>query len=159
SRAGAALDVARLLPEIDQRVRRRAAEERRPSDAFEVLDAVGAYLREASKEEPILVLLDDLHAADPSSLELAEFVARQATECRLLPVGRHRDGEARLSPEVDRSLARIVRSGESIALGRLDVADVGELAREERGATDEESVRMIHTATDGNPLFVRELLR
>lgn len=156
---GAASDVVRLLPEVHVGAKRSGNRAEGPSDPFEVGDAVSQYLREAAIEAPLLLLLDDLHAADPSSLELAEFVARQARDCRLYLVGSHRDVEARLTPEVDRSLARIGRLGDVVSLPRLDIGDVEALAREETGRDDEESARMIHAATEGNPLFVRELLR
>jgi hypothetical protein len=159
SRVAAADAVVRLLPEVDNRGRRRGTDERTPSDGFELGDAVSVYLRDVSNERPLLVLLDDLHAADPSSLELAEFVARQVRDGRLYFVGSHRDVEARLTPEVDRSLARLGRFGDVHALSRLDLADVQALAAEETGNSDQESARMIHAATEGNPFFVRELLR
>jgi hypothetical protein len=159
SSKGAATEVVRLLPEVSLGAKRSGSDAQGPSDPFEVGDAVSQYLREAAVETPLLVLLDDLHAADPSSLELAEFVARQVRDCRIYLVGSHRDVEARLTPEVDRSLSRFGRLGDVVALRRLDIEDVEALAREEAGRIDEESARMIHSATEGNPLFVRELLR
>ena len=129
------------------------------SDPFPLYDAVAGYLRAHSARAPIVVVLDDLHAADPSTLRLAELVANQSRGMRVAILGSYRDVEARLSPSVDNALARLGRRGETVHLQRLEPAAVGELVRAALGHADAETARMIHTASDGNPLFVRELLK
>jgi len=143
----------RLLPELDRQAAAPVA------DPFPLHDAVVGFLDAASRREPIVVVLDDLHAADPSTLRLAELVAPQLRSLRVALLGSFRDIEARLSPATDSALARLGRHGETLALQRLDVGAVGELVTAALGRADAESTRMIHAASDGNPLFVRELLK
>jgi AAA ATPase-like protein len=151
-RAGAD-SLVHLLPELDHGVATPLA------DPFPLYDAVVGYLHVCSTREPILVVLDDLHAADPSSLRLAELVAAQLRRMRVAVLGSYRDVEARLSPAIESALVRLGRRGETVALHRLGVADVGELVREALGRDEPETARMIHGASEGNPLFVRELLK
>ncbi|HKP63811.1 MAG TPA: hypothetical protein VJV78_44055, partial [Polyangiales bacterium] len=118
-----------------------------------------AYLLASSRRAPLLVVLDDLHAADTSSLQLAQFVSRSLRGARLCLLGSHRDFEARRAPEIDAALSRLARAGERYPLARLAVDEVACLVRAETGREDQQAARMIHDATEGNPLFVRELLR
>lgn len=152
-----ARDVARLLPELGTHAKSRGSETR-PSDEFELCDAVASYLRAASLHKSLLLLFDDLHAADPSSLALAEFVARQIRDARVCLLGTHRDVEARLAPAVEASLARLGRSGDVITLRRLEVGDVEAMVREKTGHSDSQASQMIFGASEGNPLFVHELI-
>jgi hypothetical protein len=149
-----------LLPELA--ARSQSAPQARPAalvDGFALCDAVTGYLLATSERTPLLVVLDDLHAADLSSLQLAEFVARSLRSARLCLVGSHRDFEARRTPEIESALSRLARSGTRHLLSRLAVDEVATLVQAETGRDDSGTARMIHDATEGNPLFVRELLR
>ena len=73
---------------------------------FRLFEAAVALLRAAAERTPLFVVLDDLHAADPSSLALLHFLARNLRGLRALVVGTYRDEEARLSSEVGRVLDR-----------------------------------------------------
>ncbi len=146
--------LARLLPELGG-----PGSERGEADRFQLYDAVTSYLHGAAGREPLLLVLDDLHAADPSSLELCELVARQLGGMRVALLGSHRDVEARRSQAIDVSLGRLGRLGEVLELERLGLAAVEVLVSEATGRDDRESAQMIRDATEGNPLFVRELLR
>jgi hypothetical protein len=130
------------------------------SDRFALFDRVVGALGDAAAGRPLLVLLDDLHAADPSSLRLLELLASQLGELRVVVAASFRDVEARLSPEVGDRLARIARRGRSLPLGRLGPSDVAALVRETGTLPDDRAVvEMVHAATEGNPLFVGELVR
>jgi hypothetical protein len=153
----AAGELVELLPELGGGGASRGAAGE--ADRFRLFDALTAALRAAAEREPVLLVLDDLHAADPSSLQLAELLAHQLGRMRVALLGSHRDLEARLSPVIDGALGRLGRLGELLILGRLDRAAVEVLYGEATGRRDPEAARMIHDATDGNPLFVREVLR
>ena len=68
---------------------------REAADRFRIFDRVVRHLAEAAAESGLLVVLDDLHWADPDSLGLLEFAARQLAVSRLLLVGAYRDDDAR----------------------------------------------------------------
>lgn len=157
SRDEATDHLTRLLPELEGQV---AVSPQAPNrDAFQLCDAVMSYLEAASWNQPLLILLDDLHAADASSLELAEFVARKLSATRISILGSHRDVEARRTPEIEAPLARLARRGDVLALRRLALGEVELLVQDATGRLDKEAARMIHGASEGNPLFIQELIR
>jgi predicted ATPase len=55
-------------------------------------------LRDAAAERALVVALEDLHAADRSSLLLLSFLARENRDSRLLLVGTYRDLEVQGNP-------------------------------------------------------------
>ncbi len=107
-------------------------------------------------------MLEDLHAADLASLQLLAFVAAHLRDAGLAVIGTYRDLEAGQSPACADLLQRTGRCGQLIGLRRLARDEVGVLAAAARAGTaplDEDAVDQLHLATDGNPLFVVELLR
>jgi hypothetical protein len=130
------------------------------SDRFSLFDGVAGAVVAAASAAPLLLLLDDLHAADPSSLELLEFLSGQLAAAPVVVAGSYRDVEARLDPEVDARVARLGRRGRTLALERLDEREVAALVRGAGTLPDDAAVAaMVHAATEGNPLFVEELVR
>jgi ATP/maltotriose-dependent transcriptional regulator MalT len=104
-----------------------------------------------------LVLLDDLHAADPESLEVFRYLATAAVPNTVL-VGALRPGETALADEL---VASTRRDGvaETIQLERLDRRAVGDLVAALLDAEPPEPlVDDITARTDGVPLLVEELL-
>jgi eukaryotic-like serine/threonine-protein kinase len=98
-----AADVARLVPGLAARVG-----ELPPSPAlepdqarFRLFDAVAGLLKRAGETEPLLLVLDDLHWADRSSLSLLRFVARELRDARVLVLGTYRDVELGRSPAAE----------------------------------------------------------
>ncbi len=129
------------------------------SDPWRLYDAVLGFLQAAAAREPIAIVLDDLHAADPSTVKLAELVAPHIRRMPMVLFASYRDVEARRDPQIETGLARLGRHAEALHLSRLDVGSVGILVRERFGRDDKDTTRMIHDASDGNPLFVGELLK
>jgi len=58
---------------------------------FRLFDAVAVFLRHAGAGQPLMLVLDDLHAADAPSILLLRFVARELAEARVLVLGAYRD--------------------------------------------------------------------
>ena len=129
---------------------------------FRLFEAVGSFLRQAAESRPLVVVLDDVHAADEPSLLLLRFVAREIAASRMLIVGAFRDVDPTLSDPLTSALAELVREPHTsqIALDGLserDVAEYIELAAATRPA--DELVAAIHAETEGNALFVAEVVR
>src|SRR4029079_19479643 len=61
------------------------------SARFRLFEAVTDFLIAASRLRPLVLVLDDLHAADEPSLLLLQFLTRELTDSRLLVVGAYRD--------------------------------------------------------------------
>src|SRR5262249_32866103 len=94
-----------------------------PADRFLVFDAVARHLTSVATHRPVLVVLDDLHAADESSLSLLSFVSSRLRDQPLLIVGTVRDREAG-SGSAGALVARVARDALVITPGRLSLQDV-----------------------------------
>lgn len=125
---------------------------------FALFDSFAAFLRAAADARPLVIVLDDLHAADEPSLLLLHFVARQLHGARLILVGTYRELEARRLPRVYSLLGNISREGKTLGLRRLDAREVGKLIATHEASPADSLVHAVHRATDGNPLFVNEVI-
>jgi tetratricopeptide (TPR) repeat protein len=121
------------------------AEERR----WEQLEALSDALTSCA---PVLVVLDDLHAADPIAIWVLEHLPRTLADAPVAIVATSRDHEPNM-PALD-GVRRVTRV---VTLGGLDVEGVRLLASSE--TTDAVDAVELHARTGGNPLFVRELVR
>ena len=54
---------------------------------FRLFDSITSFLGEVAASQPLIIVLDDLHWADRSTLDLFEFVAREVSSKRVLIVG------------------------------------------------------------------------
>jgi tetratricopeptide (TPR) repeat protein len=125
-------------------------------ERFVIFDRVLAFLR--SRTSPLLLVFDDLHAADLPSLELLHFVSRSLRSRRIVIVGTLRDAEGRRGA-VGEAIARIGREATQIELRALGRDDVAKLVEEHTGRADAELTAELVRKTEGNPLFVTEALR
>ena len=161
--AGAA-DLSQLLPELRERFGDLPeASVLDPEGArFRLFEAVTWFLRSAAEERPLVLVLDDLHAADEPSLLLLQFVAREIADTRLLVICAYRDVDPALHDPLIPTLAQLVREPGSvhIELGGLSEADVAEYIQRATGVeAAPELVHAMRGETEGNPLFVVELVR
>ena len=126
-------------------------------ERFRLFDEATRELTVSATEQPLAILLDDLHAADLPSLFLLLFLARQLSSAPILVLGTARAVEARMSPELVELLAKIGREGEEIALPRLtrDAVAAWVVARTAPHASADD----VFERTEGNPLFIEEVLR
>jgi DNA-binding SARP family transcriptional activator len=127
-------------------------------DLLRRFEAIVHYLTGASPAAPLVVLLDHLHRADPSSLRLLAHLAESMPARRLLLAVSYRSGEEEILAE---TLAALARAGLTrIALDGLDVADTHTLANalldKEIGRAPAEA---LWARTEGNPFFLRELTK
>ncbi len=140
----------------------RGSEPLGESDRVELFDEVVTTLRLIAAERPVVLLLDDLHAADLATLLLLRFVAQAIADAPVVLIGTYRAAELRARPELgDTAIAHLddaARLGGSFGLKGLSVVDVGALVARllGEGSTDG-LVARIHERTKGNPLFVRHL--
>jgi DNA-binding SARP family transcriptional activator len=80
------------------------------ADRFEFFSTVTERLRRESAKQPLMLVLDDLQAADEDSLRLLEFVASEVAEMRMLIVGVAREDARRLD-ELARVATRTLQLG------------------------------------------------
>ncbi len=88
---------------------------------FRLFDSTAAFLRCASEAQPLMLVVDDLHAADTPSLLLLRFLARELRQARIvLCVGlpRYRaESRRRSRSNRGRAAARADRSRSSRSAG------------------------------------------
>ena len=110
----------------------------------------------------MVLVLDDLHAADEPSLLLLRFVAREIAASRLLMVCAYRDVDPALRDPLGAALAELLREPHTahIPLSGLKERDVAEYVQLSTGVESADwLVAAIHTETEGNPLFMAEVVR
>jgi DNA-binding CsgD family transcriptional regulator/tetratricopeptide (TPR) repeat protein len=122
------------------------------------LEGTVQFVREVARaNDGAVVLLDDLHAADPESLEAARYLATAAIE-GVTVVGALRPGESQLADEVMRALRRD-GVADVIDVAPLEARAVGGLVAALLDADPPEPlVADIVARTDGVPLLVEEVL-
>ena len=126
---------------------------------FVVFDRVATALRRAAERTPQLLILDDLHWADPSSLRLLGFLVKQVRTSRVLVLGSYRDTDVGPDHPLLQLLAEPGSSGETLTLTGLSVDAVAELVARAGGRSAGDSVSQIRDHTGGNPFFVLHVSR
>ena len=117
------------------------------------LQALSAHVAALSEDAPVLLLLEDAHWIDPSTLESLTLTAETVGTKRVLVLITHR-------PEFKAPWLQHVRLSH-LALHRLSAGQTSALARHVAGGRDlpAQIVEHIVTRTDGIPLFVEELTK
>jgi len=160
---GGASDVARIVSEIRERLKIRLRPQKNPEEErYRLLQAVTAFLSNAANVQPMLVVLEDLHDADKGTLEMLTHVSRNITGARLLIVGTYRDVEVDRSHPLSAALAELRRVSTygRVLLRGLNADEVRRMLE----SITRESVpwglaEAVHRQTEGNPLFVQEVVR
>ena len=153
-------ELARLIPELKLDAPDRAGE-----GSHRLFEAVTRLVSCLAAEQPILIMLEDLHWADEMSLRLLAFVARRIRSARVLVVATAREEEVAGTPTatvldelsedplVERMLLSPLSRQETTTLVRS-------LAR--ASATTDTVARLaeqIFSASEGNPFMVVETMR
>lgn len=120
-------EVAEILPDVRPPPPMEAEGAR-----FRLFDAVAAFLRNAGAGQPLMVVLDDLHAADAPSILLLRFAARELGDARVLVLGAYRDIELDRGHPLTVALAELSREPATrhVPLSGLDEAGVARLIQE-----------------------------
>jgi len=132
-----------------------ATHERMLREMLETLEAIGV-------ETPVVLVLEDLHWSDPSTIDLLEAVAKRREPVRLLVLGTYRRGEAIAQDHPVHRLEQSLRSRglcTQVALGGLAEDALDEYAAALLGGGSPAGLgRLLHERTGGNPLFAKTLL-
>ncbi len=129
---------------------------------FRLFDSITGFLRNASRQTPLMVVLDDLHWADKPSLLLLQFLARELGEARLLILGTYRDVEVGRQHPLEQTLAELARAqrADRVLLRGLTEDDVLRFVSLSAGKTPPAAlVEAVYRETEGNPFFVHEVVR
>ncbi len=130
-------------------------------ERFRLLDAVSQFLIELSRRAPLVLVLDDLHWADRGTVGLLNHVAHSVAANSMLLIGAYRDAEVDRMHPLARALATVRRlpNFEVLALKGLQSTELVELLSIIADQDAPEAlVQTLTTETEGNPLFIREVL-
>lgn len=120
-----------------------------------LFENVGSLL---ASNGPTLLILDDLHWADPGTLALLTFLAAHEQLPDLMIVGTVRSTD--LTTSTSAVIAELRRYGpvQRLQLVGLNHAELAELVSEVAGPEVSDAlIKMVSDSTNGNPLFIREL--
>jgi hypothetical protein len=159
-------DLARLLPVVAERLALTPRDDGDEPEMsrYRMFEAVAALLSRVALPAPVLLVLDDLQWAAKPTLLLLRHVVRLAP-AGLLTIGTFRDTDLGRTHPLAGMLAdlRRERGVERLQLEGLSEADVVEFVEIAAGhaldASIGELARAIYVETEGNPLFVGQLLR
>jgi tetratricopeptide (TPR) repeat protein len=122
-----------------------------------IFTAVRQLLHHAAREHGLVMLIDDLHAADAATVQLLQHLARTADRHRLLLLLTARDGMPASLASVRAALVRD-RSLRAIDLGPLGAAGAAALAEHAAGwPLPAAAAQTIAASAGGIPLYVEEL--
>ena len=161
-----ATELSRLLPSLSDRMAVDAPSRSADleSERWRLQDAIGTTLRALCDLEPVILVVDDLHWAGTTTLDLLARILADDGHRRMMVLLSLRGWEPDSDPNVHRLLGerhRIRRGVTDITLAGLAAVEVGELVAEWRrvDVVDERKTTELWEVTAGNPLFVSQVLR
>lgn len=159
-------EIDRLVPRLAERlgVPSPARSSDPESERWRLQDAMVSAIRRLSSYEPVVLILDDLHWAGATTIDLLERLLRIAIRDRILIVLASRPWDPESDPHVGQLLAdrhRLLQPVTDVLLDGLARHEVMDLALEWKGRADIEGEQIdeLWHITSGNPLFVSQLLR
>jgi DNA-binding CsgD family transcriptional regulator/tetratricopeptide (TPR) repeat protein len=132
----------------------------RPHDRLQQYEAVTRIFEHAATVAPLLVVVEDLHWADESTLGLLRFVSRAVLSARLLVVCTFRSDELPRRHPLRPFLVEAARQPGALRvdMSRLSQTETAELIALASGRTPSPAlVRLIAEHSQGIPYFVTEL--
>ncbi len=130
------------------------------TERFLLFEAVADLLRRIAGADGLVVMLDDLHWAEPTALALLRHVTRALVDAPVLLVASFRDGVEHVTEALRVVLADIGwNDAHRIALRGFDDADLADLVAVEAGASAAGVAARLRDDSAGNPLYATQLVR
>ena len=160
-------ELSRLLPELSEKLPDLPASKATDTDTerYLLFASVVSMIAEISRQQPVVLVFDDLQWADRGSLQLLRHLVAAEQVQNVLVVATYRDSELRYADALRDTLGAIRRHVpvERIELAGLNDSEVVEFLEAASGHTlDDDGISLAHSVyqeTDGNPFFVGEVLR
>jgi DNA-binding winged helix-turn-helix (wHTH) protein/predicted ATPase len=118
---------------------------------------LGEALEALATDSPVIVVLEDLHWSDPSSIGLLAYLVRRPLSGRLLLIGTYRPAELHVTshPLIALKQELLLHGAcDDLALDFLTADGVAEYIRSRLPGAPVDLALHIHRRTDGNPLFM-----
>lgn len=113
-----------------------------------------AFLSELGSQ-PTIAIVEDLHWADETTLDLLKYVGRRIRQTGALLILTHRDDEIGVGHQLRRLLGDL---GSSDAVQRIQVSALSQAAVQQLARDRSVDAAELHRLTSGNPFFVTEVL-
>jgi tetratricopeptide (TPR) repeat protein len=159
-----AVDIAEVLSEVRTRLPALPTSPTLTSEhtRFRFFDSFTTFLKNVARRQTLVLILDDLHWADASSLLLLQFLVRELDDAPLLIIGMCRDVELELHHPLRQTLGELARESgsQTIQLRGLTEREVASFIQNTTGLSPEETlITAVHQQTEGNPFFLTEVVR
>jgi DNA-binding CsgD family transcriptional regulator len=150
-------DLNRIVPGVSSALNVQA------NDQSALHGRVVQHLTQASGKQPLLIVLEDLHWATRSSLELLRLVAREARRLPLFVIATYRNDQLTRQDDLYSILPLLVRESRAdrIELPRLDETATARIVAQHYALSDLDQkllTRHVFERSQGNPLYVEEIL-
>jgi tetratricopeptide (TPR) repeat protein len=155
-------DLARLLPELDALGQPMGSDAE--TERYTLFEALTALIETATRAQPALLVLDDLHWAARPTLLMLRHLIRSQRPLRVVVLATYRETELAPDHPLPPLIADLQRDARAttVRIGGLDESGIAALLEAAAGhALDEpgrEFARLLQSETGGNPFFIRELL-
>lgn len=153
--------LASLLPDLHGRRSLPTLPPIKPDqERVRLFDAIAGCLEKLAEPRPLLLIVEDLHWADDSTLALVEFLARRLTRQPILMIGTYREEETLRDHSLRLMRRRLLAEKlvEGQPLKRLGIMAVTQLLTQ-LPIPAPELAQSFHDASEGNSLFLNLLLR
>lgn len=162
---GTGLDDDVLAPmrdTVERRIAPAAAVAALPQDdhgAFRLHDAIADLMTAIARRSPLLLVLDDIHAADAATMGVVVRIAHRVDHEPIVVLATHRDTAADHSDAFTTGSAALARlpGVDHLALGPLADADV-DTYLEAAGLDPTILAERVRRRCEGSPLFLTELV-
>lgn len=127
-----------------------------------LFNSLWEFIERAAVTRPLVLVLDDVHWADESTLLAAEHIAQRLREVPVLVLATYRDTELDVARPLARTLEALLRRQHAhrLSLKRLPQDGIRSLLRVMSGSEPPgELVDAIYRETDGNPFFAEEVFK
>jgi predicted ATPase len=162
-------EMARLLSNTDTNVSSEPGAPNSAESLNRLFSGIWNTLRQTAQAQPLVIVIEDIHWADPSSLELLGYLAQRVPQAALLLVLTYRPEEI----EADTLLATLQQDlqrnpvAHSISLAPLTAGQTADFLQAALPGKDilgqahlpDWLVDSFQAATNGNPLFLEETLK
>jgi predicted ATPase len=132
-------------------------------DKIRFYEAATQFFISICSESPLLLLFDDMHLVDQSSLELLEYFVRSSSNFRVLTACSYRPEHVQPDSPFYQTLMKFNRQHllETIQVKNLSEEETTELITQTFGeqTISSEFADLVYQTTAGNPYFVEEVLR
>ena len=150
-------ELRRMFPDIPPPVELPPEQQRRY-----LFNGFVEFVERGARITPHVMLIDDLHWADESTLLLLQHFAQRLEQIPLLIVGTYRDVDLDVERPFAETLEALTRQrlAHRLALGRLSEGSVGKMLRSLSEQDPPAAlVTAVYAETEGNPFFTEEVFQ